>query len=139
MRDDNCIFCKIANGDIPSETVYEDERFRVILDLAPAAKGHALILPKDHFVNLYEIDDDVLAGVSLLAKKVARAMKEGLKCDGLNIVQNNGELAGQTVFHYHMHVIPRYEDDGQVIGWKPGESTPEGQAKIAEKIRAGLK
>ena len=116
MRDDNCIFCKIANGDIPSETVYEDERFRVILDLAPAAKGHALILPKDHFANLYEIDDDVLTGVSLVAKKVARAMKAGLNCEGLNIVQNNGELAGQTVFHYHMHVIPRYADDGQVIG-----------------------
>ena len=138
MRDDNCIFCKIANGDIPSETIYEDERFRVILDLAPAAKGHALILPKDHFANLYEIDDDVLTGVSLVAKKVARAMKAGLNCEGLNIVQNNGELAGQTVFHYHMHVIPRYEDDGQVIGWKPGESTPEGQAQIAEKIRAAL-
>ena len=138
MRDDNCIFCKIANGDIPSETIYEDERFRVILDLAPAAKGHALILPKDHFANLYEIDDDVLAGVSLVAKKVARAMKAGLNCDGLNIVQNNGELAGQTVFHYHMHVIPRYADDGQVIGWKPGESTPEGQAQIASSIRAAL-
>ena len=138
MRDDNCIFCKIANGDIPSETVYEDERFRVILDLAPAAKGHALILPKDHFANLYEIDDDVLTGVSLVAKKVARAMKAGLNCEGLNIVQNNGELAGQTVFHYHMHVIPRYADDGQVIGWKPGESTPEGQAQIASSIRAAL-
>lgn len=138
MRDDNCIFCKIANGDIPSETIYEDERFRVILDLAPAAKGHALILPKDHFANLYEIDDDVLTGVSLVAKKVARAMKAGLNCEGLNIVQNNGELAGQTVFHYHMHVIPRYADDGQVIGWKPGESTPEGQAQIASSIRAAL-
>lgn len=138
MRDDNCIFCKIANGDIPSETIYEDERFRVILDLAPAAKGHALILPKDHFANLYEIDDDVLAGASLVARKVARAMKAGLDCDGLNIVQNNGELAGQTVFHYHMHVIPRYTDDGQVIGWKPGKTTPEGQAQIASKIRAEL-
>lgn len=138
MRDDNCIFCKIANGDIPSETIYEDERFRVILDLAPAAKGHALILPKDHFANLYEIDDDVLAGASLVARKVARAMKAGLDCEGLNIVQNNGELAGQTVFHYHMHVIPRYADDGQVIGWKPGETTPEGQAQIASKIRAEL-
>ena len=135
MRDDNCIFCKIANGDIPSDTVYEDEKFRVILDLAPAAKGHALILPKDHYANLYEIDDAVLADASLVAKKVACAMKAGLGCEGLNIVQNNGELAGQTVFHYHMHIIPRYADDGQTIGWKPGESDPAEQKEIVSKIK----
>ncbi len=139
MRDDNCIFCKIANGDIPSDTVYEDDKFRVILDLSPAAKGHALILPKDHYANLYEIDDEALKGVSLVAKKVACAMKAGLGCEGLNIVQNNGELAGQTVFHYHMHIIPRYSDDGQMIGWKPGTSDPETQKALAKTISDNIK
>ena len=121
----NCIFCKIANGEIPSATLYEDEDFRVILDLGPASKGHALILPKAHAANIYEISDDMAAKAMILAKKMATKMTEALKCDGFNIVQNNGEPAGQTVFHFHMHLIPRYVNDGQKILWTPGESTPE--------------
>ena len=116
MIDRDCIFCKIAGGDIPSSTVYEDEQFRVLLDLSPATKGHALILPKQHYANIFEIDENILRDLIVLAKKVASAMKETLNCDGVNIVQNNGEAAGQTVFHFHMHIIPRYKDDGQVIG-----------------------
>mgnify|MGYP000550289244 CR=1 FL=1 len=104
-----CIFCKIAGGDIPSSTVYEDEQFRVLLDLSPATKGHALILPKQHYANIFEIDENILRDLIVLAKKVASAMKETLNCDGVNIVQNNGEAAGQTVFHFHMHIIPRYK------------------------------
>jgi histidine triad (HIT) family protein len=138
MTDSNCIFCKIAGGDIPSSTVYEDERFRVILDLSPATKGHALILTKQHYANIFEIDDEVLSDLMLLAKKVAKAMKTTLQCAGVNIVQNNGESAGQTVFHFHMHVIPRYEDDGQQIGWKPGTSDPDEQAELAKKIGNAL-
>ena len=115
MIDRDCIFCKIAGGDIPSTTVYEDEQFRVLLDLSPATKGHALILPKQHYANIFEIDENILRDLIVLAKKVASAMKETLNCDGVNIVQNNGEAAGQTVFHFHMHIIPRYKDDGQVI------------------------
>lgn len=125
MREDNCIFCKIANGDIPSKTIYEDEEFRVILDLGPAARGHALILPKNHYADLYELPEETVSHVMLLAKKMAVRMKEKLSCDGFNLVQNNGETAGQTVFHFHMHLIPRYRDDGQKIGWNPGEPSSE--------------
>lgn len=115
MRDADCIFCKIANGDIPSRTIYEDKDFRVILDLAPATKGHALILPKEHYKNLYEIADDTAAKVLPLAKRLATHMTEKLGCDGFNIIQNNNEIAGQTVFHFHMHLIPRYNDDNQKL------------------------
>ena len=108
---DNCIFCKIANGEIPSNTLYEDEDFRVILDIEPATKGHALILPKKHFANLYEIDDERASKVLLVAKQMATKMQKALNCDGLNVVQNNGVAAGQTVFHFHMHLVPRYEQD----------------------------
>ena len=125
MKKDDCIFCKIANGEIPSRTIYEDERFRVILDLSPAAKGHALILPKEHFANLYELPDDWCADVMKLAKKMAAVMTEKLNCDGFNLVQNNGTVAGQTVFHFHLHLIPRYENDGQSINWTPGNPSAE--------------
>ena len=138
MIDNDCIFCKIAGGQIPSDTVYEDAQFRVILDLSPSNKGHALILPKQHFANIYEIDEDTLRDLIVLAKKVASAMKEALGCDGLNIVQNNGLAAGQTVFHFHMHLIPRYENDGQSINWVPGTSDPAEQKEIAAKIAAAL-
>ena len=108
---ENCIFCKIANGEIPSNTLYEDDDFRVILDIEPATKGHALILPKKHFANLYEIDDERASKVLLVAKQMATKMQKALNCDGLNVVQNNGVAAGQTVFHFHMHLVPRYEQD----------------------------
>lgn len=134
MRDTNCIFCKIANGEIPSKTLYEDEKFRVILDLGPAARGHALILPKDHYANLYELPDETAGEVMKLAKKMATQMTERLGCEGFNLVQNNGELAGQTVFHFHMHLIPRYRDDGQKIGWKPGEVSQEELEEIRKQV-----
>lgn len=134
MKKEDCIFCKIANGEIPSKTLYEDEDFRVILDLAPATKGHALILPKEHAANLYELPEALTAKVLGVAKKVAAQMQEKLQCDGLNLVQNNGEVAGQTVHHFHLHLIPRYADDGQRIGWEPGESTPEGLEAVRKQI-----
>ena len=132
----DCIFCKIANGEIPSATLYEDEDFRVILDLGPASKGHALILPKAHAANIYEISDDMAAKAMILAKKMATKMTEALKCDGFNIVQNNGEPAGQTVFHFHMHLIPRYEGDQVGITWKPGTLTDEVKNGILEKLKS---
>ena len=132
----DCIFCKIANGEIPSATLYEDEDFRVILDLGPASKGHALILPKAHAANIYEISDDMAAKAMILAKKMATKMTEALKCDGFNIVQNNGEPAGQTVFHFHMHQIPRYEGDQVGITWKPGTLTDEVKNEILEKLKS---
>lgn len=119
MKDESCIFCKIANGMIPSRTLYEDDDFRVILDLNPATKGHALILPKEHYRNLYEIDDSTASKVLPLAKRMATVMTEKLGCDGFNIMQNNNEIAGQTVFHFHMHLIPRYHDDNQTLVMPP--------------------
>jgi len=134
MKKDDCIFCKIANGEIPSKTIYEDDDFRVILDLGPATRGHALILPKDHFANLYELSDETAGKVMQLAKKMAVQMTEKLGCDGFNLVQNNGLTAGQTVFHFHLHLIPRYENDGQEIGWKPGSPTQEELEEIKNAI-----
>ena len=133
MRDDNCIFCKIANGEIPSATLYEDEDFRVILDLGPATKGHALILPKNHFANLFEIPEDIEAKAFVLAQKMATKMKKVFDCDGFNIVQNNGTTAGQTVFHFHIHLIPRYDKDGAGVSWKPGTLTAEAREEILQK------
>ena len=130
---ENCIFCKIANGEIPAATLYEDEDFRVILDLGPASKGHALILPKSHAANIYELSDELAAKAMILAKKMAVKMTEALKCDGFNIVQNNGETAGQTVFHFHMHLIPRYTGDGVGLTWTPGTLTDEIKEEILTK------
>lgn len=134
MRKEDCIFCKIANGEIPSKCLYEDDMFRVILDLGPATKGHALILPKEHADNLFELPDETAASAMKLARKIALQMKDKLKCDGLNLVQNNGAAAGQTVSHFHLHIIPRYEGDGQRIGWKPGEITQETLELIRKEI-----
>ena len=121
MIKDDCIFCKLANGVFPTNTLYEDDDFMVFLDAAPATKGHCLIVPKQHYANLFELDEEVAAKVMPLAKKMIKLLKEKLDCDGVNVVQNNGETAGQTVNHFHVHLIPRYKDDGQVIGWKMGE------------------
>ena len=134
MKKDDCIFFFFSNGEIPSKTLYEDDKFRVILDLGPASKGHALILPKDHYANLFELPEECAGEVMKLAQKMAVKMKEKLGCEGFNLVQNNGELAGQTVFHFHMHLIPRYREDGQKIGWKPQEVSAEELEEIKNQI-----
>ncbi len=131
MMNNDCIFCKIAAGEIPSGTIYEDDDFRVIFDRGPAAKGHALILPKSHVANIYEINDELLSKAISLAKKMAVKMTDILKCDGFNIVQNNGEAAGQTVFHFHIHLIPRYKGDDAKMGWKVHDITDQ---EIADLI-----
>lgn len=138
MRDENCIFCKIANGEIPSETIYEDDSFRVILDLNPASKGHALILPKQHYRDVCELDEEVAARVLPLAAKIGKAMKESLGCAGFNLVQNNGVEAGQTVFHFHVHIIPRYEKGPAMVTWKPGKTEPDELAQTGSSIRSAL-
>lgn len=134
MRKEDCIFCKIANGEIPSKSLYEDDDFKVILDLGPATKGHALILPKDHYANLYELPENTAAEAMKLAKTMAAKMTEKLHADGFNLVQNNGEAAGQTVMHFHLHLIPRYENDGQHILWRPGSASPEELEEIQKQI-----
>lgn len=134
MRKEDCIFCKIANGEIPSKSLYEDEKFRVILDLGPAAKGHSLILPKDHAANLYELPEKLAGDAMILAKKMASLLTEKLNCDGINLVQNNGEDAGQTVEHFHIHLIPRYKGDGQNINWVPGKPSQEELEAVRKQI-----
>ena len=134
MKHDNCIFCKIAAGEIPSKTLYEDEKFRVILDLGPATRGHALVIPKEHYADLYEIPEETAGEAMKVAKKMAAVMTEKLKADGFNIVQNNGEVSGQSVFHFHIHLIPRYENDGQTINWKQTSPTAEELAAVKEEI-----
>ncbi|HEY9574435.1 MAG TPA: HIT family protein [Lachnospiraceae bacterium] len=134
----DCIFCKIANGEIPSATIYEDENFRVFLDLGPATKGHALLVPKSHGADIYELSDEILAKTMVLAKKIILAMTPILGCDGYNVVQNNKEAAGQTVSHFHMHLIPRYENDNAGITWTPGILSEEEKEEILSKIKKAL-
>ena len=131
----DCIFCRIANGEIPSATLYEDEEFRVILDLGPASKGHALIIPKQHYADIYELPEEAAGRAFILASKMVKKMTKALSCDGFNVVQNNKPVAGQTVFHFHMHLIPRYEGDQVGLGWKMGKLTEEDKAEILEKMQ----
>ncbi len=140
MKENNCIFCKLANGVISTNTIYEDELFRVILDAAPAAKGHALIIPKEHYADLYEIDEEIAAKAMKLAKKLAIHMTETLHCDGFNLVQNNGEVAGQTVFHFHLHLIPRYKNmkNSDILLWNHANFTEDEMKEICNEIAKGL-
>ena len=134
MKKDDCIFCKLANGVFETNKIYEDDDFTVILDAAPAAKGHALILPKEHYANIYELDDEIAGKAFKLAKKLVIHMTDKLNCDGFNIVQNNGEAAGQTVFHFHMHLIPRHKGDGAFIQWRPTEPSAEAQKELCKLL-----
>ena len=138
MVRDDWIFCKIANGVIPAAALYEDDDCKVILDAGPASKGHALILPKQHYQDLCELDEAVGTRVLGLAAKLGKAMKSGLGCAGFNLVQNNGEAAGQTVKHFHMHIIPRYEGGPEMVAWKPGSVDPEEAEQIVEEVTARM-
>ena len=138
MTKSDCIFCKIANGEIPSKTLYEDDSFRVILDISPASKGHAIILPKNHASNIYELSNEDAGKIMIVAKKVATVLKEVLSCDGMNILQNNGETAGQTEFHLHVHLIPRYKNDDVTIHWMAGKEGNTLEDTIVEKIQATM-
>lgn len=138
MMKDDCIFCKLANGVFPTTTVYEDDRFRVIMDLNPASKGHCLILPKEHCDNIYDLSEEDASRLFVLAAKIAKGIKAALNPDGLNLVQNNGSVAGQTVFHFHLHLIPRYEGDDVALAWQPHESEHEELLQIANQIGSNL-
>ena len=118
----DCIFCKIVAGDIPSHKVYEDNATLAFLDINPASRGHALVIPKQHAVDLYDMPPDALSNVAQVAQQVARRLQEVLQPDGLNVIQNNGSAAGQAVFHYHVHLIPRWQGDGVLRWWRPGDT-----------------
>lgn len=132
---DSCIFCKIIKGEIPSHTIYEDENVKVILDVAPAAKGHALLLVKEHVANVFECNEELAAKIFAVVPKIATAVKEELGCDGMNILQNNDVAAGQTVFHMHIHFIPRWKNDPVNIKWTPLEYAEGEAAALAEALK----
>jgi histidine triad (HIT) family protein len=138
MKKEDCIFCKLANGEIPTNTIYEDEKFRVIFDANPMTKGHCLVIPKDHYDNVFNMEEKVAGEAFAVAAKIARAMKKTLPCEGMNILQNNGEVAGQTVFHFHIHVIPRYPEDKVQLGGEPGEANQEELLSLAKEIQKNL-
>lgn len=135
MKDSNCIFCKLANGEFPTNSIYEDDKFNVILDNGPATKGHCLILPKEHYADLFELPEDTAGDAMKLAKKLSAHLVDKLSADGLNVVQNNKEAAGQTVPHFHLHLIPRYKDDGQHILWNPTSPDAEELKALCESIK----
>ena len=135
--DDNCIFCKLANGVIPVEKAYEDDDIAVIFDAGPATKGHMLILPKNHYKNISEVPQELAGKMLAMGAKLGEAARGAFKADGYNILVNTDEAAGQTVFHTHMHVIPRHTDDRAFKMWIPGEA--EDVKGMAEAIKANLK
>ena len=136
MAHDDCIFCKVLNGDLPSEKVYEDEHAVAVMDINPWTRGHAVVIPKRHAANVFEIEDDELSAVILAAKRLATQMRDTLLgCDGVNLLQSNGAVAWQTIFHLHFHVIPRYEGDPLQLPTRPQPAQPEELAEVAKEIR----
>lgn len=134
---DNCIFCKIVKGELPSHKVYEDEHTLAFLDIRPVNLGHTLVIPKDHFENIYTLPDETMARLSLAVKKVAIAVKQGVDADGINIGMNNEASAGQVVFHAHIHIIPRIEGDGLHL-WPQHDYKENEVADVADQIRRAL-
>jgi histidine triad (HIT) family protein len=134
---EDCIFCKIAKGEIPSAKVYEDNDMFAFMDIIPNTKGHLLIIPKEHFENIFTISEDILQKIVVMGKQFAIKMKEVLGATGVNVSSNNGKHAGQVVSHFHLHIIPRYEDDGlQMYGPRVNEAVSlEELQKIAEKLQ----
>ncbi|WP_252504090.1 HIT family protein [Sporosarcina sp. Marseille-Q4943] len=135
----SCIFCKIVEGTLPSEKIYEDENVIAIMDVMPVTKGHVLLIPKEHRENLYEMTEEEASQLFSVAPKIANILKEEFKPAGMNLLQNNGAPAGQAVFHFHMHFIPRYDQtDGFESDWNPKveEFTQERIQEIANQIRS---
>jgi histidine triad (HIT) family protein len=137
----DCIFCKIINGEIPSAKVYEDEDVFAFLDISQVTKGHTLVIPKAHHANIYELPEDVAGKLFAVIPKITNAVKKAYNPIGLNLLNNNGEAAGQTVFHYHLHIIPRYgKGDGFGAVWKThnNDYTPEQLQEIAQTINKNI-
>jgi histidine triad (HIT) family protein len=135
MAHEDCIFCKVLRGEIPSERVYEDEHAIGVMDINPWTRGHAVVFPRKHAANLFEIDDEELGHVAVAAKRLATTVRDRLDCDGVNLLQSNGRAAWQTIFHLHVHVIPRYDDDPLELPTRPRPAEPEELAEVAREIR----
>ncbi len=138
MDNENCIFCKIANGIIPSNTIYEDDLFRAILDISPATKGHILILPKKHFTDISKMDNNISGKIFPIASKLGLACEKALSAGGFNILVNKGESAGQTIFHTHVHVIPRYTGAKKILVWDELKFTSDELLDICDKIKGNI-
>ncbi|HEY5044299.1 MAG TPA: HIT family protein [Solirubrobacteraceae bacterium] len=135
MADPDCIFCKILAGELPATIVDEDERTVALMDINPATRGHALVVPRTHSADLMSIDQDDLCAVAVASRRLAARAKERLRADGINLVNSCGSVAWQTVFHFHMHVIPRYADDPLRLPWVPAPGDPEEIAAAAQELR----
>lgn len=129
---ENCVFCRIVAGELPSTRIHEDERAIVIMDINPATRGHALVIPRTHARDIHDISSDDLAHCAVVARDIADRATAGLGADGITIMQANAAAAWQTVFHYHVHVIPRYADDPLVLPWKPVPADPAAIAEISK-------
>jgi len=135
VSDDDCIFCKIIDGQIPGQVVDQDERTVSFMDINPATRGHALVIPRRHARDLLEIEPSELEAVAVAAQRLAGRIHERLEPAGINLLNSCGRAGWQTVFHFHIHVIPRYEGDPLRLPWTPGEGDPEEIAKVAEQLR----
>ena len=134
-RDPDCLFCKIVAGELPSQRIDEDERTVAFMDISPATRGHALVIPRHHAANLLEIEAEDLAATVAAAQRVARTAVERLGADGVNLLNSCGSAAWQTVFHFHIHVIPRYEDDPLRLPWQPEPGDADEIAAVADELR----
>jgi histidine triad (HIT) family protein len=137
MSHEDCIFCKVLAGDIPSEKVYEDEHAIAVMDINPWTRGHLVVFPRKHAADVFEIEDGELERVAVAVKRVATKVRDSLRPDGINLLQSNGSAAWQTIFHLHVHVIPRYDDDPLELPTRPQPATPEQLAEVAKEIRGG--
>ena len=133
---EDCIFCKIVAGELPSETVQEDQHTVAFMDINPWTRGHALVIPRNHSPNIYEVSDEDLRHTAIAAKQLAVRVKERLRCDGVNVLNASEPAAWQSVFHFHMHVIPRYDDDPLELPVRPRQAEPDELAAVAAEIRA---
>jgi histidine triad (HIT) family protein len=134
---DDCIFCKIIAGELPASIVDEDERTIAFMDIAPATRGHALVIPRAHAPDLLSVADDDLRAVAVAAKRLAGRARERLGADGVNLLNACGSAAWQTVFHFHVHVIPRYLDDPLRLPWVPAAGDPAEIEAAAQELTAG--
>jgi histidine triad (HIT) family protein len=133
--DPDCIFCKIVSGEIPSHKIDEDDKTIAIMDINPWTRGHALVIPKEHSRNIYDADPQDLAAAHKTAQRIAKRMRDRLNCEGINTLQSSEPVAMQTVFHTHVHVIPRYSDDGLRLPAHPQPAEQEALAALAEELR----